>query len=60
MDEVMLSNLTFCRLGMGGELVMSGGVGSGATQGRFFNNAHETFANTPNREGWCRFVAGFK
>jgi len=28
MDEFMLSNLTFCRLGMGGGLVFGGGGGS--------------------------------
>ncbi len=32
MDEIMLSNLTFCRLGMGGGMGFWGGVGSLAKQ----------------------------
>lgn len=36
MDEIMLSNLTFCRPGMGGGMVFGGGVGSEAKQERNF------------------------
>jgi len=64
MDEIMLSNLPFCRPGRGGGMGFGGGGGSkhnGKVRPRSKgDNARRTYAYTTKLEGLGQVFSGYK